>query len=481
MAIYRSSDSVSRYDHQSDMYSLHSRPKSSKDTLNSVSETLNPSRKDTIEISKEKLNEEALSKLGKKETYTVSQNSFMRIGKYLFLAVTLPPYIVIVGIPKWVMLQALPMIFSVLQGAGLKIAEAVTQPFMAVKTKMLQALHFFREATLVFIRPVLHIMFEVKKRFDSIRQKVTDFFDNYRLLARDSFAKIGSFLSLAPFSKIQHSLSNVALLFSQKMRLFFGKLGHLPKTTFHPFHSLRQSWEQKKEEWKASFLSYFKMTQKSANDTTDRIFLYVEEKMGRLKKYFLFLSQFFSRYCSSPVRFFHSFVMEAFGKIGEFIYQKWKGWEISLHRLKEYLEGLQTERWLDVFLSIQFPVWMKTILKRVLSFPVIYQFVHFLIKNSLKGLIQIVDVSNLVMGKIGQKCGDCFAFLKGFTKKISFYFLSAFLFLKHKKKNVSDLLKKGVYYFLLGLIMSGILLKRGGILLREITNDCIFYFSMKKS
>lgn len=486
MAIYRSSDSVSRYDHQSEMYSLQNRPKPSKDTLNSVSETLNPSRKDTIEISKERLNEEALSKLGKKETYTVSQNSFMRIGKYLFLAVTLPPYVLVVGIPKWIVLQALPLIFSVLQDGGSKIAEAVKKPFMAVKVKIQQVIHFFREAALIFIRPVLHLLLEVKKGFDVMKKKVLSFFESQRLFLRTSVEKMRSILpkfSLATsyFSKIQHSLSKTALLFNQKIQLFFEKLGDLPKAALSPFQSLRQSWEQKKQRWKESFLSYFKVTRQSAASSTDQIFLNLQGRIDRLKKYFIFFMQFFSRYCFSPFHLFFSFMMETFGKIGKFFYNKQNELENRLNRFKRCLENFQTERWLDAFLSIRFPVWMKAIIKRVLNFPFIYSFLHFLIKNSVTGLIRGVDFVTFLIRKIAQGCKGVVALLSHFTRKISVVFLAVLTFVKNKKTNALNLLKKSTYYFLLGLIMSGILLKRGIILLGEITNYYVFYFSIKKA
>jgi hypothetical protein len=110
MAIYRASDSLSRCDpnQYSSIYDVRKRP----DIKHEPVAATRPIHKDTIEISRDKLKEEALNRLRHTSKYMIAQNSFMRIGKYLFLAVALPPYFVIYGLPKWILVEGIPAIFS---------------------------------------------------------------------------------------------------------------------------------------------------------------------------------------------------------------------------------------------------------------------------------------------------------------------------------------------------------------------------------
>src|ERR1051325_11606615 len=103
MAIYRPSDSLSRCDPNlySNIYDIRKHP----DVKPSVSAVTAP--KDTIEISREKLKTEALSHLRQPGKYLIAFNSFMRVGKYLFLAIAFPPYLMLYGLPKWIIIEGL--------------------------------------------------------------------------------------------------------------------------------------------------------------------------------------------------------------------------------------------------------------------------------------------------------------------------------------------------------------------------------------
>ncbi len=63
---------------------------------------------DSIHSLKAQMEREAVARLGK-----VSQNLIFvaRAGKYLFLAIAIPPYILLYGLPKWMIVDLLPVLF----------------------------------------------------------------------------------------------------------------------------------------------------------------------------------------------------------------------------------------------------------------------------------------------------------------------------------------------------------------------------------
>lgn len=106
-----SRDSMSRCEEPSMLYDTvrnpNSRPIPKKIDLGEIS-------KDTIQSTQHRLNRQMLEKL-ESMGFKLPHDSFVavvQVGKYLFLAVMLPPYLALYGIPKWLLLIALPNLFN---------------------------------------------------------------------------------------------------------------------------------------------------------------------------------------------------------------------------------------------------------------------------------------------------------------------------------------------------------------------------------
>lgn len=109
MSINRSQDSLSRYEVNSFANLLDLNKPAVRDDVPSLPRT---AYRDVLEISKAKLEQDALDSLRHTSKYTVVQRGFMRIGKILFLGVALPPIFLLYKVPKWVAITALPFLFS---------------------------------------------------------------------------------------------------------------------------------------------------------------------------------------------------------------------------------------------------------------------------------------------------------------------------------------------------------------------------------
>lgn len=106
-----SRDSLSRCEEPSMLYDTvrnpNARPIPKKIDLGEIS-------KDTIQSTQHRLNRQMLEKL-ESLGFKLPHDSFVavvQVGKYLFLAVMLPPYLALYGLPKWLLLMALPNLFN---------------------------------------------------------------------------------------------------------------------------------------------------------------------------------------------------------------------------------------------------------------------------------------------------------------------------------------------------------------------------------
>lgn len=79
--------------------------------------------KDTIQSTQQRLNREVLERF-QNSGLKLSHETFMavaQVGKYLFLAIMLPPYLCLYGIPKWMLMQLIPQCYQIITTATLRI------------------------------------------------------------------------------------------------------------------------------------------------------------------------------------------------------------------------------------------------------------------------------------------------------------------------------------------------------------------------
>ncbi len=214
MAIYRSSDSLSRCDPNlySSMFDVRKR---SDIKHHPVSAT--PSiHKDTIEISRDKLKEEALSRLRHTSKYVIAQNSFMRIGKYLFLAIAFPPYFVLYGLPKWVVVEGIPAIFSMCVWMWKKVHHQTQKHVEAGTKKVVQIVQFVQRLAQVLIQPIVHLALEIRQGILRMREHTLQFFK--RIIRRTQAALKLPLRLTESFKQLQKRMTNIREKWSQQVQ-----------------------------------------------------------------------------------------------------------------------------------------------------------------------------------------------------------------------------------------------------------------------
>lgn len=166
-------DSLSRCDSNAySMYDVRKRP----DTNQKPTASTQPIQKDTIEISREKLKKEALNRLQHTSKYMIVQAGFMRVGKYVFLSVGLPPYLLIYAIPKWALTVALPYILSFTMNMVQKTFKSMQKKTHEVVQGIFQKI---KGPVMILVQPIMRLVLEIRNAIQRIRHNVAQFFNGF--------------------------------------------------------------------------------------------------------------------------------------------------------------------------------------------------------------------------------------------------------------------------------------------------------------
>lgn len=170
MSLLRSQDSLSRCqeDSYANLYDLH-KPSLRKEQ----SALLRAPSRDVLEISRAKLEQEALKSLRHHTDVTVAQHSFMRVGKYLFLAVALPPIFVLYKIPKWIVITALPLFFTPfvqMWEIVKKVANQQWQKQVSYFVKISETLQTIWHSILL---PITHVFSQLQLQWQQLKKHFT--------------------------------------------------------------------------------------------------------------------------------------------------------------------------------------------------------------------------------------------------------------------------------------------------------------------
>jgi hypothetical protein len=372
MAIRRASDSLSRCDPNlySNIYDVRKRPDIKQESIGPT----RPIHKDTIEISRDKLKEEALSRLRHKSKYVIAQNGFMRIGKYLFMAIAFPPYLLIYGLPKWILIEGLPSLFSVCVWMSKKVQQKMQKRFDAVSRKVVQLTQFIQNLTRnVLIMPIVRLALEarlgirrmrdqVKQLIKSLYDKGRNVFDKPRLKLVKGFKFLEKRLSQVREKWVQHSQSLTTRLqesiqwVKQCPQLFLGwGQGQI--------HKLNEQIVPFKASWKNRF--------QSSQDLTEKTINWMSKKVNEGKKSFKSIVEPIVSFCREKVQpqwqKLKGVCKEKWKQTKDFFHQKHRRALIFLQEKQIKLKQLSYQQFIDHLsshvwmtkLPLKLQVWLK--------------------------------------------------------------------------------------------------------------------------
>ncbi len=300
MTIYRSSDSLSKCD--PNLYSgFYDARKRADHILRDPAEFNGDIRKDTIEISRSKLKKDAQNYL-KYTSYIISQNHLMRIGKYALLAIVFPPYLLLYGIPKWILVEGFPLIFSIWLKRWKKFQHQAQKYFFSLCIVRLS--EFIKRMTHVFLQPFVDCCLKMSQSIRYNYKSLCHFFRNISKSLTDSlnvcFLMISRTLKMFRNALLiikKKQFPKILALVSSLLKGIQQTKNKLPiwKWKFSQFRRYNRYISSQFIKWK----NHFQASQKWAEDITNICIEVLKQTIDRSKFFFNPLIHFYQKECMS--------------------------------------------------------------------------------------------------------------------------------------------------------------------------------------
>jgi|GEM_PF-4773955 len=400
MGINRSSDSLGRCDPT--LYSNIYDAKKRHEIRNEPSLASQPIHKDTIEISRDKLKEEALHRLRHTSKYVVAQQGFMRIGKYLFFGVALPLYMMVYGMPRWILIEGLPMVFSMCVWVWKKALHGTEKHFNSWAQRVVSRAQFIQRAMESLIRPLIHATLNVSVRIGRRGRHALRLFSTLMTKTRNAMIAFpalnlrkGLKQVLVGMLRIWETASQGGERVALRLQKGVEWLKNLPQVFLgwgqEQWHRFSQQTLLFRVQWKR----HFQTSQQFAEQATDWVSRQSKKGFEAFKGYV----EPFVAICYQKIQLGWAKIKER-GRVKgkqarKFFDQKRQQLFASLHRKQEKLKRFSPQQWVDGLLSHR---WMRKLpfrlqywLKKCLLHPSVRRvfyggiaFYSFLIRSLLQ-------------------------------------------------------------------------------------------------
>lgn len=486
MSINRSSDSLSRCDPNlySNPYDLRKR----SDIKHNPVFATQPTHKDTIEISRDKLKEEALNRLRHTSKYVIAQNSFMRVGKYLFLAVAFPPYLLVYGLPKWILAQGFPAIYSLTFWMGGKVNEKILKP---INNKINTTIQKMKNMVRVFIQPIARLTLDFRHKINRLKEQAYQWLNDPIKNIKLRFDKPKKFI-INQIKNVRKQLSQFkgkieeksTILFSQLKENFIESLKQSPQIILSWGQTwllkLKQSLISKNSLWQTKF----KTSQIVAQKTTCAISKGLTTCLKYLKKLAAPGTTFYQRHMRLQLQKMREICKNSWIKAHDFFKQKHQKALSFLHTSQKKLKALNYLNLVDQLLAKDWFKGLPSNLQRLLR-----KWIHQPISVSIgEKMIKTFSFCSGLLLNVLAKLLFLLSFLTSWTQK-------AYVFCKGLFKLFEQRVLKGckiayavskkfvmqvIYYFLLLTVMAGILVWWAFQILGEAMQSLSQSFSLSK-
>lgn len=488
MAINRSSDSLSRCDPSlySNIYDVRKRPDIKHEPISATQ----PTHKDTIEISRDKLKEEALNRLRHTSKYVIAHNGFMRIGKYLFLAVALPPYLVLFGLPKWIIVEGVPAIFSMCVWVWKKVQQKTQKRLDKGTQKVAQIVQFMRTIGLVLIQPIVRLALQIRHNIQRMREKSLQFFRQINERVKLTFKK--PFIKVTErFKQLQNGLSRVREKISEQTQVMATRLQETvqwmkqsPQLVWGWSQIQFQKMSERVVSWGVKWNKKLQTSQELANRATNWISNRFKNRLDRFKLRFEPLITFYSQQILPQWRQLKEVCKGKWEQARDFFQQKHRQALAFLQKKQEKLRNLSYQHLLDHILShawvTKLPAYFQSKLKKWLS----HRFVKTVCEIGVKTYSFLARCFLQVLSYLLQRLAQGMEFISKFCSFIHTYARMGCQKAVNAIKIAHQAYHKGVfytfYYFLLCIIMAMILFMWGVRYLGKVMNSVTPNFSFHR-
>lgn len=447
-----------------------------------------PGSKDTIERS---LSKEALDRLQQPSKDTIVQSSYLfrRIGKYVFLAAALPPYFILYGLPKWLLVEALPTLMSALASVTNNVQQKLLKPFNVVVQKLNQVLIFIQMISKRILMPVAKLAIEVRQFFQRFNVRTRQFFGNMAQNVKNVFKGPGELASNLMariknrWSASSQWIAEKAMVAHKRVQEGINWVKQSPHLLMEWGTAQVQRMVSTQANWKRKMSPTFQGSKNAAAACSG----WVGKQLGSAKKLvtwgFSPIVKLYQEALKPLFNFFKKSISDGMNKMSDFFNNRKK-------RVLGYLQGAQErikswtpqeaiERLFSKSFLSKLPALLRNFLIKVkqnsvfqLLFRMGFRLVKFVLLQSTKVSQLAVEGISFLVNKVSQVYNQASAQIKKIFTKLLFTVDSCIVYAR-------ELSKKGFYGSLVLLIMGGYLVLWGFEWLGEITTRYLSNLTLK--
>jgi hypothetical protein len=490
MVIHRTSDSLSRCDPSlySNIYDVRKR----SDIKHQPISATQPIHKDTIEISHDKLKEEALNRLRHTTKYVIAQNSFMRIGKYLFLAVAFPPYLMLYGLPKWILVEGLPALFSTFIWMWKKVQQKTQKHIDAGSNKVVQMMQFMQKmAQNVLIQPIVRLALEIRQKIQRMREHAHQFFNQI-------MERVKTILPLPRFIRVKESaqylqkkllqtrkkINDQAQIVTARLQESIQWIKHTPQIILNWGQAQWQLLGKPALSWgRIQWKKRFQTSQQLAERTTNWISNQLKHALGSFKRRLEPFGTFYRQKILPQWNKFKEGCKSKWQQTRDFFHHKHQKALVFVQDKQEKVKHLSYQHLLDRFLS---QVWMDKLpsnlqawLKKWLSHPIVYSICDRIIKIYASCTHLILRASSQVLQLLSRATRLVFKTYQSLQIRVKIFSTKILNILESVRKVSHKFVFYGIYYSLLCVMITAILFVWGVRALGELMTSLISKLSFK--
>lgn len=361
-----------------------------------------PINKDTLEISKEKLTQEALNRLRHVSKFVIVQNSFMRVGKFLFVAVAIPPFLLLYEIPKWTLMVALPQILSVCSVFFQKASKVAKSKTKIVTEYISKISLLIKKKLNVLLAPLVRVMMEIQELVRRVGHKVTRFLSqiHQRILRRQDQVKKSISKVRDGFNKINEWVQNPIKAFNEML----GKLRELPNHAFQMCLNFFKSRESVKK-----LSQGIKLSQNLAENTVNWVSSKFINAKLKAEQVTLHLKKFYQGIIRPIVEAVKNAIIAKWNPFQNKVKKRFLEARQFIQKGTEFFEFLQKRphlphfefAWMPAFIRGKLQTWMKNEIVQAVIKGII-QFILFVVVNILKGIDLILKTVHQVIAFIAK-------------------------------------------------------------------------------
>lgn len=471
MSDIRSSDSMSRCGDQYDnMFQVNRRP-----DLKAT-----PITKDTIEVSRTtELKKEAIERLTSPRFHLL-QMGFMKAGKILFLTIVLPPYFVLWGLPKIVISEGATGVMILVDWLTEKMKQKAQKPmeFFINRTNWVM----FQAKLLVkrIIKPVVQLGIEVRQFFHRMRETILahvnqwqERIKNATQLPRKLLSRLNTNVKNRLLT-VKEAIQERTETIKEKMQEGLNRIKEMPLALI----AWGTAQLQKTNFFRLSIVQQTASKFQMSVDAAKACHQWISTQFGKCKKLAQIFTLPFVRLYQEGIKPALLAVANVFkngwSKTGKFIKDRRQKALRLLEEVRGRMKQFNAKEFLDWVLTSSkmktMPHFLRKILLRIqqnwfyrILFGVGYWLVTsmiFYVSTALKAVIEFVTKA---YEWVARGCQVAFAGLKNVFAVVFGYIGVAF-------ESMSRLASRGLYAFLLAVMMTGILIHWGFQLAGELSS-----------